>query len=194
MAVLVSYEPAVRSAGAVAALGRRWSRARRRSAATLLAIALLLVGAACGMEVQTTNPYTPADGINVDVGEQGQVKVRNVMILSRADGQGFLSASLVADERDALTAVSAVPVKADGSDGAPLAVSIPDPVALGNGTLVVLTDRAPITLTGPDLKAGLEVKVVLQFTTAGQVSLTIPVLDGNQRIYQTVSPTPAPSA
>jgi len=193
VAVLVSHDPVARSAGAVAAVGRGWSLACRRSAALLLTFGLVVSGAACGMEVQTTNPYTPADGINADVGEQGQVKVRNLMILSRADGQGFLSASLVADQRDALTAVSAVPVKADGSDGTPLAVSIPDPVALGNNTLVVLTDRAPITLTGPDLKAGLEVKVVLQFATAGQLSLTIPVLNGNQRIYQTVSPTPAPS-
>ena len=39
----------------------------RRSPAVLL-LALLLVVSACGMDAQTSQPYTPAEGVNVDVG------------------------------------------------------------------------------------------------------------------------------
>ena len=48
--------------------------------------------AACGFDVQTNQPYTPAEGVNYDVGNP-PVQVRNLMILSREDGVGFLSAT-----------------------------------------------------------------------------------------------------
>ena len=61
--------------------------------ATVLATALLLLGrparaASCGIDVQTTQPYTPAEGVNVNVGSPA-VQVRNLMILSREDGDGL---------------------------------------------------------------------------------------------------------
>ena len=49
-------------------------------------------------------PYTPAEGINVDVGDPGDPKtvvhVRNLLIVSKAPGEGIVSASLVTDGRD----------------------------------------------------------------------------------------------
>ena len=78
------------------------ARAPRTLVATLLGTALLLLMSACGMDAQTAQPYTPAEGVNANVGPAGEwVQVRNLMILSREDGTGYLSASIVAQERDA---------------------------------------------------------------------------------------------
>ena len=41
------------------------------------------------------------------------------MILSRAKGDGFLSATMVAGDRNQLTGISGKAIKADGTDGAP---------------------------------------------------------------------------
>ena len=65
----------------------------------------MLVVGACGTDAQTLRPYTPAEGVNVDVGDpsdaQSVVHVRNLLIISKAPGSGVLSASLVTDGRDA---------------------------------------------------------------------------------------------
>ena len=44
------------------------ARAPRTLVAMLLGTALLLLVSACGMNAQTPQPYTPAEGVNVDVG------------------------------------------------------------------------------------------------------------------------------
>lgn len=157
----------------------------------LLALGLLLSTSACGMQVQTNKPYTPAEGVNLDV---GSVHVRNLMILSRADGAGFLSASLTSSDVDALTLVSGTPIKVDGSDGAAFTATLPDPVALGNGVLVVLTNRPFITITSADLKPGLTAKLVLQFSNAGEADVTVPVVDAAQPDYATLTPSPSSSS
>ena len=56
--------------------------ALRGSASLLLVIGLLLVTGACGQDVQTNRPYTPAEGVNIDVGDPANpddvVHVRNL--------------------------------------------------------------------------------------------------------------------
>ena len=47
----------------------RGVRALRCGTSLLLVIGLLLVSGACGQDVQTNRPYTPAEGVNVDVGD-----------------------------------------------------------------------------------------------------------------------------
>ena len=47
------------------------------------------------------------------------------------------------DGRDELTAISGVPIKADGTEGAPFTATIPNTVSIANGAQVVLTDQAP---------------------------------------------------
>ncbi|MGH3340799.1 MAG: hypothetical protein ACRDPL_18475, partial [Propionibacteriaceae bacterium] len=89
--------------------------ALRGGTSLLLVIGLLLVSAACGQDVQTNRPYTPGEGVNVDVGDPANpdkvVHVRNLLIISWEPGQGVVSASIVTDDRDALTAVSGTPIK-----------------------------------------------------------------------------------
>jgi hypothetical protein len=166
-------------------------RALAAGGAGLAALAL----ASCGFDAQTNKAYTPSEGVNADVGTyqtEPAVKVRNLMILSRAEGSGFLSASLTAATTgEALTSASATALNADGSDGAALTVKLPDPVSLGSN-LVVLTDRAAITVTGA-MTPGYTARITLSFSKAGQLTIVAPIVDANQGPYATVSPSAAVS-
>ena len=161
----------------------------------MLGLALLTLVSACGMEAQTMQPYTPAEGVNFNVGPTGKsVQVRNLMILSREDGVGYLSASIVAQERDALTAVAGRPFKADDSEGAPFEVTMPGPVELAPGVLVVLTDRELIEVRSADLIVGTDAELTLTFSTVGEHTVRLPVVDADQPDYESISPSPAPSS
>jgi hypothetical protein len=171
--------------------------ARRVGASLLLVIGLLLVSGACGMDVQTNRPYTPAEGINIDVGDPANpnkvVHVRNLALISYAPGEGIVSGSIVTADRDALTAVSGTPIKVDGTEGAQFTGTIPNTVSIANGAQVVLTDQPPITVKSADLMAGLDAIVTLAFQNAGEVTLRVPVVDGNESQYVSLKPTPTPS-
>ncbi len=162
-------------------------------------LALLLVGAACGTGAQTLRPYTPAEGVNLDVGDPAKprevVHVRNLLIISEAPGQGVLSASMSISDRDALTGVSGTAIKADGTNGAPLTVTLPGQVPIANSTLVVLTANpsALITVRSADLKEGLTADVTLTFGRAGEAKLRIPVVSGAAAEYSGVKPSAAPT-
>lgn len=179
-------------------------RTRRAGAALVLVLGLLLGSTACGMDVQTMQPYTPGEGVNVDVGageeggnnEDGVVLVRNLLIISHGPGEGILSGSMVIDGNDALTGVSGTAIKTDGSPGAPLTATFPGTVTLPGNVLVVLTNGPLITVSSPDLAAGLEASVTLQFEKAGQATVRVPVVDGAAPQYRTItaSPVPSPSA
>jgi hypothetical protein len=163
----------------------------------LLAVGLVLSAAACGMNVQTNRPYTPSDGVAVDVGDPANpnkvVHVRNLSIISWAPGEGVLSGSIVTADRDSLTAVSGTPIKVDGSEGTPFTATIPSTVAVANGHQVVLTDQPPIIVKSPDLKAGLDAIVTLQFENAGEVTTRAPIVDGNIGPYVSLKPSATPS-
>jgi hypothetical protein len=166
----------------------------------LVALGLLLVTAACGKDAQTLRPYTPAEGINIDVGDPAMVRqvvsVRNLLIISRTEGQGVVSATIVTDDRDELTALTGAPIKADGTEGAPFTATLSQTVSFGNGAQIVLTDRPLITVTSPDLVAGRSASVTMQFKNAGEATVLVPIVDGNEPQYATISPSPAatPSA
>jgi hypothetical protein len=182
--------PISRRAPLVRSLGRASSRLSRLGVALMLFLGLTLTAAACGMNVQTLNPYTPAEGVNFDV---GGVNLRNVMVLSRTEGEGFLSASLTASEADSLVSVTGTAMKSDGSEGAPLTVTLPAPIEIPPGGLVVLTDGPLIEVTSADLQSGLVAKLVLTFSKAGEVTTNAPVVDAEQPAYATISPSPSAS-
>lgn len=173
---------------------RRRRRSRIRRLGTVLGAAALLATTACGFGVQTNQPYTPAVGVNGDYGPSSALKIRDLKILSAAPGQGFLSGSMTSSQPETLTGVQAIPVKPDGSRGAPVTATVASPVKLEPGVLVVLTDQPLIRIDGPDLLAGLEAQLDLQFSQVGKVTLITPVVDGNQAEFRTISPSPAPSS
>ncbi len=161
--------------------------------AVLVALGLLLGGAGCGFDVQTNRPYTPAQGINDNVGDP-PIQVRNLMVLSRQNGVGYLSATMTAADRDALISVAGKPIKADYSDGTPFTVTLPDPVGLATGAVVVLTNRPLIELKSADLVVGIEAEVTLTFSNAGTLTRRVPVVNADEQPYATISPTPSAPA
>jgi len=124
------------------------STLRRLSAALCVPLALALAG--CMTQYQTSQPYTPAEGVNQ---QAGSVKVRNLMVIADATGQGVISASLVTYADDALTGIAGVPHKSDNSLGSALVVTATGlPLTMPANTLFILTN-APlrVAVTSPDL-------------------------------------------
>jgi hypothetical protein len=124
------------------------------------------------------------------------VHVRNLMIISWGPGEGIVSGSMVTADRDSLTAVTGIPIKADGSEGVPFTGTIPSTVALANGFQVVLTDQPPIVVKSPDIMPGLDAMLTLQFENAGETTTRVPIVNGNESQYVSLKPsaTPTPSA
>lgn len=157
----------------------------------VLSLGLLSTTGGCGMNVQTTNPYTPAIGVNFDAGD---IQIRDLIIVSRAKGSGFLAATFTGNGQDSLISLGGTATKSDGSDGAPLVFAMKGPVAIGTTKPVVLTDRPLITVTSADLQPGLTARMVLRFKKAGETTTNAPVVDGTLPQYRTISPTPSAPA
>jgi hypothetical protein len=172
-------------------------RALRNGASWLIVLSLVFLAGGCGRNVQTSQPYTPGEGVNVDVGDpanpQQVVHVRNLTIISWARGEGVVSGSIVTADRDSLTAVTGIPIKADGSEGAPFTGTIPATVTVANGVQVVLTDQPPIIVKSPDIAAGFDAVVTLQFANAGEITTRAPIVDGNVDQYVSLKPSATPS-
>ena len=64
-----------------------------RRLAAALAFGALVSLTACGLDVQTMQPYTPAEGVQADVtpanDPQAAVKIRNLLIVVRRTGRGI---------------------------------------------------------------------------------------------------------
>lgn len=174
---------------------RRHVVARPRAGlAVLVAIGLLLVSG-CGFGAQTLRPYTPAEGVNFDVGDlnvpDSVVHVRNLLIISRSPGSGIVSASLSAVGSDTLIGISGTAYQEHGIQGTPFTVPLTGPIPLTGNNLVVLTQRTPlITFTSPDLQAGLSADVTMKFAQAGSDTRRVPVYDGNREPYTDIVPSP----
>jgi len=174
--------------------GRAGSRAARALAALLLSVGLVGLAAGCGFDAQLLKPYTPSDGTNIDVGEDGVLKIRNVLVISRTKGEGILSTTIVSNQGEQLTGVTIAPQTLEGTAGAPVAATLPAPIALDPGVLKVLTNTQPlITVTAPELLAGSSATITMQFSKSGQVVINAPVVDGTVEPYSTISPAPAPA-
>ena len=170
--------------------GRASGRAGRTLAAVLLVLGLV---AGCGFEAQTLKPYTPADGANLDVGMDNELKIRNLVVISRTEGQGIVSASLVSGTGDRLTGVTVTPSPLDSSPAPPATASLSAPLEIPRGVNVVLTNGPLITVDSPGLKAGLAAMVTMTFAQAGEITLNCPIVDGTLEPWNTVSPSPSSS-
>jgi hypothetical protein len=179
--------------------GRAGRRLRQIAAGLLLSIGLTALVAGCGFNAATNMPYTPSDGTNLDIGEGGALKIRNLVIISRTKGEGIISATLIGNTDDQLTSVSIIPDKTDGAPGAAATTAPTPPLQLGGGNLIVLTNQAPLTVRSPDLTAGLAASVTMTFAKAGPVTLNCPVVDGSIPPWSQItpgtslSPTPQPT-
>ena len=182
------------------AAGRAGGRAARALAALLLSLGLMGLVAGCGFDAQLLQPYNPADGTNIDVGEDGTLKVRNLLVVSDAKGKGYLSATIVSNAQERLTGVTVAPQSLDGTTGQAVPATLPAPVELTPGALVVLTDNPLIRVSAPGIEAGSSATVTMQFAQAGPVTLICPVVDGTVPPWSEISASqnatasPSPSA
>ncbi len=173
------------------ARGRR-GRLGRGLAALVLSAGVALGAGGCGFDVQTLQPYTPAEGVNVEVGgeRRGDVAVRNLLVLADEQGSGFLSAAVYAPAgEDTLESVSGFPILADGTVGPPLTIEVPTGMTFApeDDAVVLTSDRPAITVEGEDMQPGLTVELTLTFSQAGATQpLQVPVVP--QAEYPMVSP------
>ena len=169
----------------------RWTR---RLLIGAIAIAVpALAGCEAGLNAPTLQ-YHPAsfgettmiDGITID----------NAFVLGPAPGdtlpsggQAGLFLALQSAGNDQLTSISA--------PGTASSVQLGNgPITLNSGSLVNLSGPAPlITLNGltNPLSGGETIKLNLQFATAGQVTVQVPVEPASYE-YSTFSPPPTPTA
>lgn len=176
----------------MAILLRRATRPRVRGVLLGLAVGLLLAISACGFNSSTLQTYTPSAGINFSTGGDNPVDVRNLVIVSTGTGHGYIMGTLTAANQDALVGVSGTPIKPDGSAGAPLQVTFPGRIPVGNNVVVNLVNAPEISASSADLAAGLTADVSLKFTNAGVASAVVPVMPGDVPPYSTATPAPAP--
>ena len=142
----------------------------------LLAGAAVFLATSCGMGAQTLQPYTPALGINVDVGTDHRVKVRNLLLITDEGGLGVVSATLFAERPDQLVAVSGTADAMDG-DGRPLTADLAAPVDVPRLEFVIMTELAdPVVLSGAGLRPGMSTELTLRFRDAGSVTTHVPIM------------------
>lgn len=175
------------------AAGRASGRAARALAALLLSLGLVGLVAGCGFDAQLLKPYNPADGTNIDVGEDGTLKVRNLQVVATADGQGYLSATIVSNAPERLTGATVAPQTLEGTPAPAVPARLPAPIELDPGQLLVLTDEPLIRVDAPQLQAGATATVVLQFAEAGPVTLICPVVDGTVPPWSDITASGSPS-
>lgn len=170
------------------------TRHLRRSAVAVVMSAGLAMGlASCGFNAQTLQPYTPAEGVNANIGENPDtsmplVKVRNLMVISKTDGEGFVSGQLTSDEGDTLTGMTAVALGADASPSGDLTVDFPGDVEVKPHEAVQLSDTVHIKVTGDELVSGFTAEITLTFEKAGETKVIVPLVDGNKPDFKTVQP------
>lgn len=176
------------------------------------ALAALVVGlSSCGVP-QTLQPYTPAEGVQLDVPRQGApansteipLKVRNLLIISTPGANsGFISGAIVApeDRADRLVSIEGRTFDTQNQPSA-LIQPIQADIELPAGTMVVLTDGPALQVSGATLQPGLVAELKLTFADSQEQLILVPIIDGNKEDYRslnpsaaaaTATPTPAPA-
>src|SRR5690606_19523536 len=162
---------------------------------------LLFGMSACGFDAQTLQPYTPADGVNADIGTgpdgkpvAGTVKVRGLMILRKSNTSGFVSASLSSREPDQLTTVSGTVLEPNGTPGAEITATLTGPIRITPQGATHLIDQPAIQVKASELPAGQLAELTLTFERSGSHTVQVPIVDGQNATYRTVQPTPGSSA
>jgi hypothetical protein len=154
-----------------------------------MAGASLLLSSGCGFDAQTMQPYSPAMGVSANTGADGGIHIRNLLLVSREDGQAFVSASLLADRSAALTGVSGMVFDRNHAPGVPLTSNLREPLRLVRGEWAILAERPAVRVTSPILRPATNVLLQLRFADAGSVELWVPVYR-DQNEYEAVTPIP----
>lgn len=151
-----------------------------RSLASLALGGLVVLGTAGCAAITpqaTTIEYSPADGVNVPVGEDSPVKILNTLIVADEDGtNGNLVAAFVNSSDDDVTVALAW-------DGGATEIEVPADSTLSLGG----TDE-PVLLENIDTPAGATVPIA--FATGGEpVQAEVQVFDETLHYLEGLAPT-----
>jgi len=142
---------------------------RRHLAIALGAVALCLPGlSACGFDLATDRPYTPAVGVE---SVEGSVDVLGAVIVSTEPGAGTFIASLANNDQTAPATFEAFETGAEVD----VEAAAFTPVEIPAGGLVNLALDGVVPVTG-EFEAGNFVAVVLRFGTGERAAMEIPVV------------------
>lgn len=144
------------------------------------ALALTAMVGVAGCQYQTLQQYTPADGVNVNVGD---VMVRNLVIVVTEPGEGVLLGTLVTHQTDTLDSVKGVALSPNGEPAGALQVTSTGTVTVNPTEPLLLLDKG-IRVSSTNLRAGLTARVELTFAKGGTVTTNVPVLDKQSPEYR----------
>ncbi|OYN92509.1 hypothetical protein [Parenemella sanctibonifatiensis] len=159
---------------------------RRAAAALVCAATVGLTG--CGFNADTLQPYTQADGANV---EAGDVKVRDLVAVLDGEGEAFLTGQIIADADDELVEVTGQAIGYDNQPAGQLSVDFDQIELTANEPANLLS--TPIRLTSDELAVGSTVRLTLVFASGAQAEVVAPVHSADDAVYGSASPQ-APSA
>lgn len=174
-------------------------RMLNRTAVGITTIGVLIGASACGVHPTKKDAPPPSVqtevrgvGINVNIGSGSQeLFVRNLVIISRAHGHGFLSGSIDSAAKDSLQKVSGSVITDSTQPNKPIKVQMSGSVPVGGNKLVKLENHTAIRLSSPAIHPGLAANLRLTFQHAGSQQAAVPIVDGQDPNYQTVRPKAA---
>ncbi|RYV51225.1 hypothetical protein [Pengzhenrongella frigida] len=152
---------------------RSWSRLLGVGIVALLPLTV----AACS-PIVTTKPYSPSDGIRVELGSS--LSAANLLIISAAEGEPGVLIGGLTNSTDKATTVTLSP---QGASEATVRVPAGATVLLGGG------DDPPLELDTVDVAPGQVLPVTLSTPDGGSEAVSIPVLDGTLPQYADLVPT-----
>jgi hypothetical protein len=146
------------------------------------AIVLGTTGCAFITEQATTEIYSPADGVNVP--DSGPLKVRNVLILSEAEGEPGSMIAAIVNETDESHTLNIELGEGSSAQKATVRVPANSSLSLGNPA----DDTDPLALDTIDSPPGSTIPVYFQSGDAEGVLYQVPVLDGELDYYSDLMP------
>ncbi len=155
------------------------TRHRRRAAlltALVVSLAPVTAGCAAGFDAVTGQPFAPGDGL---IGEVGDLKVNNVVVVGDEQGQGIVLLSVANGGTDP-DRLQSVELPGTAQVTLPADTEIPF-----RGSLSLQGQDEVIRVTGLEQKPGQAIDVRLVFAQAGELTITTVVVPsgGYYRTY-----------
>lgn len=138
---------------------------RRHRVASVAALLLVPMLAACGFNYQTDKVYQPATGTD---NRTGQVYILNAMVVTVDGKQGTFAGTLVNESQTRATKL--VSVTGPSIQGSTTQVKLP-PNSSTN-----LADTGQISVSGPAIKAGYFVSMNFEFSNGQSTQMDVPVI------------------
>jgi hypothetical protein len=150
------------------------------------AIVLGTSGCAFITPQSTEGPYSPADGINVRDVEGAPLQVRNALLVANADGTTGNMIAAVINMTDSSHTLTIQVGEGSSAVTETLEVQAHSVSSLGENV-------DPIRFDGIDAKPGSTVPIYFQSGDVDGALMDVPVLGGNDEMYQEFVPKPMPT-